>query len=185
MDHIDLTPAARRLADLVAGVPDEQLGGPTPCADYTVGELVDHIGGLALAFRWAADTDLGAAGDSAPSADAARLGDDWRSRIPRDLVELAEAWRAPAAWTGMTRAGGVDLPGEVAGLVALDELVVHAWDLARATGQHYECDEPTLGPCTASSLSSPAPARRRHGLGCSARRCRCRRARRCSTGSSA
>lgn len=33
------------------------------------------------------------------------------------------------------------MPGEVVGLVALDELVVHGWDLAVATGQAYE---PTL-----------------------------------------
>jgi uncharacterized protein (TIGR03086 family) len=37
----------------------------------------------------------------------------------------------------MTSAAGVPLPGEVAGLVALDELVVHGWDLAVATGQPY------------------------------------------------
>jgi uncharacterized protein (TIGR03086 family) len=33
----------------------------------------------------------------------------------------------------MTSAGGVDLPAEVAGIVALDELVIHGWDLAKAT----------------------------------------------------
>lgn len=32
----------------------------------------------------------------------------------------------------MTETGGMELPGEVAGLVALDELVIHGWDLARA-----------------------------------------------------
>ena len=37
----------------------------------------------------------------------------------------------------MTKAGGVDLPGEVGGLVALDEVLMHGWDLARATGQPY------------------------------------------------
>ena len=40
----------------------------------------------------------------------------------------------------MTRAGGVDLPGEVAGLVALDEVVLHGWDLAKGTGQAYDPD---------------------------------------------
>ena len=30
----------------------------------------------------------------------------------------------------MTQAGGVDLPGEIAGVVALDELVIHGWDVA-------------------------------------------------------
>jgi uncharacterized protein (TIGR03086 family) len=32
----------------------------------------------------------------------------------------------------------------VAGLVALDELVVHGWDIARATGQPYDCDPASL-----------------------------------------
>ena len=68
----------------------------------------------------------------------------WRGALPKLLDELAEAWGTPGAWTGMTRAGGVDLPGEVAGLVAMDELVVHGWDLAPATGQPYEPDAASL-----------------------------------------
>jgi uncharacterized protein (TIGR03086 family) len=141
---VDLTPAAQRLGDLVSGVDDDMLDAPTPCPDYTVGDLVDHVGGAALAFTGAAVKDMGDATASGPSADASRLGDDWRARIPRDLTGLAEAWRDPDAWTGMTRAGGIELPGEVAGLVALDEVVLHGWDIARATGQDYECDRPSL-----------------------------------------
>jgi hypothetical protein len=38
----------------------------------------------------------------------------------------------------MTRAGGVDLPGEVAGVVALSKLTLHGWDLARSTGQPFD-----------------------------------------------
>jgi uncharacterized protein (TIGR03086 family) len=75
---------------------------------------------------------------------------------------MAEAWRDPDAWTGQTRAGSVDLPGEVAGLVALDELVIHGWDVARASGQDYECDEasltaiqPFLAPFAASEEGTP------------------------------
>ena len=34
------------------------------------------------------------------------------------------------------------MPGEVAALVALDEVVVHGWDLARATGQDYDARRP-------------------------------------------
>ena len=143
MTPVDLTPAARRLSALVANVPDDALTGPTPCPDYSLGDLIDHIGGLALAFTAAARKEIG--GDSAqgPSGDAARLGDDWRVRIPEQLAALAEAWRDPAAWTGMTQAGGVDLPGEIGGLVALDEIVIHGWDVARASAQPYEC-EPQL-----------------------------------------
>ena len=46
---VDLTPAARRMAELIAGVPDDRLRGPTPCPAYTLGDLVEHVGGLALA----------------------------------------------------------------------------------------------------------------------------------------
>ena len=144
MSLVDLEPAARRMAELVAAVPDELLDGPTPCPAYAVGDLLDHIGGLTLAFTAAARKDTGGFGDQAPSGDASRLGDDWRTRIPSDLDVLAAAWRDPTAWTGMTRAGGVEVPGEIAGVVALDELVVHGWDLARSSGQPYGCERGLL-----------------------------------------
>ena len=163
---VDLEPAARRLADLVGGVPDELLDAPTPCPAYTLGDLLDHVGGAALAFTGAAVKDTGDVTSHAPSGDASRLGDDWRSRIPRDLLALAAAWRDPDAWTGMTKAGGVELPGEVAGLVALDEIVVHGWDVARATGQAYDCDTASLEAVLAfvSQFSEPGQEEMRAGL---------------------
>jgi len=166
MTPVDLQPAARRLGDLVGGIPEELLDAPTPCPAYTVGDLVDHVAGTALAFRGAAVKDQGDATSQGPSGDASRLGNDWRTRIPRDLAALADAWRDPPAWTGMTKAGGVELPGEVAGLVALDELVVHGWDVARATGQTYECDAPSLEAVHAfvSQFSEPGQEEMRAGL---------------------
>ena len=141
---VELGPAAERMAKLVEGVPDELLGVPTPCREYTLGDLVDHISGMAVAFAAAARKDTGATTSGRARGDASRLGDDWRERVPGDLAALADAWRDPAAWTGVTRAGGIDLPGEVAGIVALDELVVHGWDIARATGQPYDIDPASL-----------------------------------------
>ena len=44
----------------------------------------------------------------------------------------------------MTRAGGIDLPGEVAGRVAANEVVVHGWDIATATGHRYSCEPGVL-----------------------------------------
>src|SRR5215207_4830940 len=101
MTEIDLTPAASDMARLVTSVADDQLGAPTPCPEYTLGDLLDHVGGLSLAFAGAA-AKVSGAGTQAPSGDASRLGDDWRTRILRDLVTLADAWRDPVAWTGMT-----------------------------------------------------------------------------------
>ncbi|MET8751950.1 TIGR03086 family metal-binding protein [Streptomyces sp. NPDC004667] len=141
---LGLGPQAGIVARLVAGVPDTGLGDRTPCPAYTVGDLLGHLAGLAVAFRDAARKDLGPTTDTAPGAAAPALSASWRADLPRVLDELAEAWEDPAARTGMTRAGGVDLPGDIAAAVAVDELVIHGWDLARATGQEYVPDQAAL-----------------------------------------
>jgi uncharacterized protein (TIGR03086 family) len=144
MPDIDLTPAADQLAALVAGVPDDALAGPTPCPDMAVGDLLDHVAGLSLAFTAAATKEPLPGGPAGPSADAAALPDDWRTVIPERLAALAAAWQDPAAWEGMTIAGPIELPAPVAALVTLDELVVHGWDLTRATGQPFAPDPDLL-----------------------------------------
>jgi hypothetical protein len=106
-------------------VPDDALTAATPCPQYVVGDLLDHIGGLTVAFTRAAVKDLGEAG-SPPPGDASLLGDDWRTRIVADLDALAEAWKQADAWQGMTRAGGIDMPGEIAGVVAADDATADA-----------------------------------------------------------
>lgn len=78
-----------------------------------------------------------------PPGNAARLEAGWRERILADLAALGRAWSEPGAWTGMTRIAGQDMPAEVVGAVVADELLVHGWDLARATGQPYDA-EPDL-----------------------------------------
>ena len=136
---LDLEPATRVLAGVVDGVRDEQLTAPTPCTERSLGDLLDHVDGLSLAFT-AAATKTPLEGGGGPSADASRLGADWRPRIRQRLASLASAWREDAAWTGMTHAGGVDLPAEVAGIVALDEVIVHGWDIAVASGQSFNSE---------------------------------------------
>ncbi|MFF7858585.1 TIGR03086 family metal-binding protein [Streptomyces sp. NPDC007904] len=141
---LDLGPQARTVARLAERVTDEQLADATPCPDHAVRTLLGHLTGLAAAFRDAARKDLGATTDTSPDSAVPDVGPGWREELPKVLGELADAWRDPAAWTGTTRAGGVDLPGEVAGAVAVDELVIHGWDLARATGQDYTPDPAAL-----------------------------------------
>lgn len=166
MTVMDLGPATQQLAELICGVADDQLDGPTPCPDYSLGDLVEHVGGLAFAFTVAATKDTAGIPSERPAPDASRLGDDWRTRIPRDLAALAEAWRAPEAWTGMTQAGGIEMPGEVAGLVALDEVVVHGWDVARASGQAFACDPGLLDALHGfvAQFSAPGQEASREGM---------------------
>jgi uncharacterized protein (TIGR03086 family) len=141
-DMPDLMPATGVLSHVVAGVAEDQLGAQTPCRGMTVADLLDHVDGLCMAFTAAAAKDVAAASQP-PSPDGARLGIDWRTRITDRLARLGAAWQDEDAWTGTTRVGGLDMPAEVAGSVAINEVVVHGWDIAAATGQDYS-GEPEL-----------------------------------------
>ena len=133
----DLTPATGMLARIVTRIGDDQLSAPTPCRGMTVADLLDHVDGFSLAFAAAAAKQPGG---GAPSADGTRLVPDWRTRLPEQLARLADAWQDETAWAGMTAAGGLEMPAQVAGNVAINEVVVHGWDIAKATGQDYGCD---------------------------------------------
>ncbi|MBE1606663.1 TIGR03086 family metal-binding protein [Actinopolymorpha pittospori] len=168
----DFGPPAQELTRLAAGVKDDQLSAPTPCAIYTVADLLDHLMGLSLAFTWAATkateplrAQTGDLAQAEPGlGSAANLDPEWRKLLPVRLGELVEAWRDPAAWEGTTEAGGLTLPGEVAAMVAMDELVLHGWDLARATGQPFHCDPGSTEVCFQFTTMSAAPGADREGL---------------------
>jgi len=144
---IDISPATDRMARLLAAVSDDQLARATPCPKSRVGVLIDHIATFSKAFTAVAQKNNSGTGRP-PPPNAANLEDGWRDRIASDLATLAGAWREAAAWEGMTFAGGMELPGKVGGLIALDELVVHGWDLAVSTGQPYD---PSVGEIDAAS----------------------------------
>jgi len=141
---LDLAPQATVVAGLVAQVRDDQLTAPTPCTGTSVAAMLDHLHGLAVGMRMAAEKTTA---DGAPRASAADLPADWREAIPRELDALVGAWREPAAWEGMTRAGGVELPAAVMGVVATNEVLVHGWDLAVAIGRPYAVDDAAARRC--------------------------------------
>ena len=147
------------MGSLLASVSEADLDRPSPCSENRVGDLVDHIGAFARGFANAARKT--STGTRPPQPDAANLEPDWRDRLSQELDTLADAWRDPAAWEGMTFVGGLELPGQVAGLVALDELVVHGWDIAVATGQHYEppLDEVEASTSFVASFEAPRDGR--------------------------
>lgn len=143
-DTPDLGPVAAGMARLAAGIDEAGLDDPTPCPKYAVREMLAHVVGLSSAFRDAARKDLGPTTNTDPSTVTWVLADDWRAQLPVLLEELVTAWRTPGAWDGDTQAGGITFPAAIAGRVALNELLVHGWDLARATGQDYDPDEASL-----------------------------------------
>ncbi len=156
MDTIDFRPATDELARLVTCVRDDQLGDPTPCTRYAIADLVEHIGGLAVAFTFAArKTPMPP--ELLRDGDGDQLESGWRDRTAQRLAALAEAWSDPAAYGGSTAAGPIEMPGSEAALVALDEVVVHGWDLAVATGRELRVSDEDARACAGFVASFPAP----------------------------
>ena len=143
-DTIDRRPALaaayEHAADVVAGVGAGQLAGTTPCPEYDVAALVDHL--------------VGAGWRAAAVGRGDTLTDEEFPHI--ELIaapdQLRQAGRAAgAAWTGERLTATTVMPwGETytgATLVDmyLSELVAHAWDLATATGRTPDCDQALAG----------------------------------------
>lgn len=155
---LDFDPPVRQLRALLLGVDDDELTGATPCPGWTVAALLDHLMSQSYAFIQAAHkrTDAPGTDGPPPQPSAEHLSRHWRFRLPVLLEDLATAWKDPAAWTGTARSGGVTMPATVLGTVAMNELILHSWDLARATGQEYAADPRTLE--TLIELLSQGPA---------------------------
>lgn len=123
----DLKPATTELTRLVRGVDAQHLDDPTPCDEWAVRNLLAHIHQFVDVFATNAR--------KGPLNPPDELVDDWQTAIPTVLDDLARAWSEPSAWEGRTSAGGIEMDAADNALVAVEELAVHAWDLARATGQ--------------------------------------------------
>lgn len=144
----DLGPAAREMTRLVNGVRDDQLADPTPCTRYTLGDLLQHVRGLAEAFTVAGRKEQPAGGSKPPSqGDAALLPDNWREETTDWLARLVETWSDPVAWEGTAWIAGFEAPASAVGITAANELAVHGWDVARASGQQLVLDDAALAPC--------------------------------------
>jgi uncharacterized protein (TIGR03086 family) len=139
---LDLDPPVRQLRALLLGITDDDLRSPTPCDGWTVGDLLDHIVDVARAYTQAAQklTDVPGTATPLPRPSATGLPPYWRSRLPVMLEELATAWKDPAAWTGSALVGAAMMPAAATGTAAVNELTLHGWDLARATGQDFAAD---------------------------------------------
>ncbi|EGX61571.1 hypothetical protein SZN_01489 [Streptomyces zinciresistens K42] len=100
--------------------------------------------------------------DFGGTPDAVAAGPDWRERFAAEADLLVAAWSAPGAEEGRT--GGMDLPARLVGSMALLDLTVHGWDLARATGQGDPgADEAVVAELTAA-VAELAPTARKMGV---------------------
>ncbi|WP_378735943.1 maleylpyruvate isomerase family mycothiol-dependent enzyme [Nocardia brasiliensis] len=136
--------------------------GPTPCAEYTVADLIDHIDEVAQGFAAIAREDTGepdgTVAEAAPEHSAAG-----RCLIAARVRALGRAWDDQAAWHGDTAlTADVVLSNQMWGKIALTEMVVHGWDLTAATGRPCTLPAATLRACLAHVVdfvpNAPVPA---------------------------
>jgi uncharacterized protein (TIGR03086 family) len=134
MDPTDqLSTILPTVSDLVDRIRPTQLADPTPCSEFTVHDVLDHMlvlgGTFAYAFR----------GEVAPELHPS----DPDGGVPADrfratMDDLLDAVRSPGAMARTVSTPMGEMPGETfARLVAFDGLI-HGWDLATATDQTYQ-----------------------------------------------
>jgi uncharacterized protein (TIGR03086 family) len=119
----------RKTEGIIAGVKPDQLALPTPCTDWNVRELENHLVGWARHFA-ARESGQDAAGDPGSyqtGDDPAREFDDARVALIGALDGKLSAPADPA------QSGG--FPPSALTTMLTGEYVLHGWDLATATGQ--------------------------------------------------
>ncbi len=145
-DLAALTSALKVTEDVIAGLRPDQAHLPTPCDDYDVTQLLDHLVGFANDF---ADKANGIT----PTADPTkvRAGDDPFGAYRAAAARLIEGYR-----------DGPDSNATPIGVVLM-ETVTHGWDLASATGQPASYPDSAVHAAHSVGSSMLAPEYRGEG----------------------
>jgi uncharacterized protein (TIGR03086 family) len=137
MDMVEMyARALARAESIVAGTRRDQFADPTPCEDWDVETLVDHMIGGCLTMA------------SAGTGEASNALNE-RGNYSGDHVEaFREAaagalatFRAPGALDRTLQMPWGETPATSALSLALADAVIHSWDLATATGQEWDVDD--------------------------------------------
>jgi uncharacterized protein (TIGR03086 family) len=153
---IDVLGKAAEATKVVAyGVKADQFGARTPCSEFDVRALLGHLIDVAGMSQRAAV--------KAEPRDVPFHGDDPAEEFGRRIDKAVHDWRRPEALRGTTTMGVPDLPAEMAATMTLTDLVIHGWDLARATDQPYECPPEVAEPVRAF-IERMAPTGRGYGI---------------------
>jgi uncharacterized protein (TIGR03086 family) len=124
-----------KLREIGARIQPSQLDAPTPCKDFTVAGVLEHMTGLASGFAPMFR------GEEPPSGNPEPDDNTEMARFDSAMEELLDAVQSPGALDRTIQTPGGDMPGAVfARLVAFDGLV-HGWDLATSTGQPWDLDD--------------------------------------------
>ncbi|MEU6199661.1 TIGR03086 family metal-binding protein [Streptomyces sp. NPDC047061] len=158
--HPLMAHAAAEAARIARGVRTEQLIGPTPCADFDTRTLVDH---------WVLYTSHGlerrARRESLPEELVTRdftTDPGWAGAYADQLDRAVAAWSDPAVWEGEVDLGGMTMPAASVAQMVIKEMVLHGWDVAKATGQQVVVED-DLARLVLGVVEEHAETYRRYG----------------------
>jgi uncharacterized protein (TIGR03086 family) len=157
-----LTRALDQIGDLVAGTAPDALDRPTPCDDWDVRALLGHLVGV---HRRVAH--VGAGGhfsdiDSVPRVpDGRHVAELTAARADIDRVWGLDGADESVLDRELTVPWGT-MAGRFVGFGYVQELTVHAWDLAAATGRTAELDD-ALAAAIEDTAHQVLPAKPRGG----------------------
>jgi uncharacterized protein (TIGR03086 family) len=130
----------------IVAVRPSDLSAPTPCAEWNLRQVLDHLlGALAL--------HLDAAHGLPVDPSRVGAGTDWSGAEPVAAFAAvaargARTWREPGVLDGTWTLPMGPVPGSILAMLHLTEVVVHGWDVGRATGENVvipaELAEPAL-----------------------------------------
>jgi uncharacterized protein (TIGR03086 family) len=132
------------MAAVARTITDDQLANKTPCTEYDVRALVNHLlfWGPSLA---GAGRKESVAPPAAAESEVDLTAGDWHKDLLALLENIAASWAPQEAWEGEASMGTPHLlPAPVLGDMITGELAVHGWDLAVSTGQRLELPADTL-----------------------------------------
>jgi uncharacterized protein (TIGR03086 family) len=163
MDSLDLLRRTVAEADTqVMSLGDDQLSLPTPCTDWTVRDLLNHVVGGATMFAISAEQG------EIPDAEMARLsgdvlGDDFKGAWKTASARALAAFDIPGVLEKNVKLPFGEMPAGVALNIAIFDVATHATDLATATGGTI-ADEALLEDALAMGKQMITPEFRRPGV---------------------
>lgn len=143
MDPIQRIERATAFAgEKVKGVSKDDLATQTPCSEFVVKDLLNHmIGGLDM-LREAA------AGGAPAMPDGDQFGDDPGAEYETRRAALIDAMKGEGVLDRTWKMPFGELPGQVMAGIAFMEHVTHGWDIAKATGQDATIPDDLADECT-------------------------------------
>ncbi len=130
----DLARALRDVGHLIAKVRHDQWIAPTPCTDWTVHDLVNHLVGMNLVFA-------ALLSDQTPPERGDRLHDDPLGAYHDSSAALQNAFEQPGVLERTYRGPLGTATGAERLQIRMYDLLAHGWDLAQATGQPADLPE--------------------------------------------